>query len=76
MCISLSFAFFRNNLMAILASLIFLIPMLIAIYQEDRELVERYGEAHQEYINKTGAILPTKRPLGFLKILFSRKKTS
>ncbi|MGD9396806.1 MAG: isoprenylcysteine carboxylmethyltransferase family protein [Candidatus Thorarchaeota archaeon] len=75
-CISLSFAFFRNSLMAILASLIFLIPMLIAIYQEDRELVERYGEVHQEYIKKTGALLPTKRPLGFLKILFSRKKTS
>ena len=76
MCISLSFAFFRNSLTAILASMIFLVPMLVAIYQEDRELVERYGEVHQEYIKKTGALLPTKRPLGFLKILFSRKSTS
>ena len=73
MCISLSFAFFRNNLMAILTSLIFLIPILTAIYQEDRELIERYGDVHREYMGSTGAILPSKRPLGFFKLLVSRK---
>lgn len=70
MCISLCFAFFRNNLTAILVSLIFLIPMLTAIHQEDSELVERYGEVHRNYIRKTSAIIPLKKPLGFLKILF------
>jgi len=69
MCLSLCLAFFRNNLMAILVALIFLIPILTAIYLEDNELVERYGDVHRDYIKKTTAILPWKRPLGFLKLL-------
>ena len=69
MCMSFGCAFFRNNLMAILVALIFLIPLLTAIYQEDNELVERYGDVHRDFIKKTNAIIPWRRPLGFLKLM-------
>jgi protein-S-isoprenylcysteine O-methyltransferase Ste14 len=69
MCLSLCLALFRNNLMAILVALIFLIPILTAIYLEDNELVERYGDIHRDYIRETVAIFPWKKPLGFLKLL-------
>ncbi len=71
--ISIALAFFRNNLMAIMIALIFLIPLLAGMYMEDKELVERYGDIHRDYIKKTGALLPTKKPLGFLKLLFRFK---
>ena len=69
MCLSLCLAFFRNNLMAILVALIFLIPILTAINLEDRELVGRYGDVHRDYIERTAAIIPWKRPTGFLKLM-------
>ena len=69
LCLSLCLAFFRNNLMAILVALIFLIPILTAIYLEDRELVERYGDVHRDYIKRTAAIIPWKRPMGFLRLM-------
>jgi protein-S-isoprenylcysteine O-methyltransferase Ste14 len=69
MCLSLCFALLRNNLMAILVALIFLVPILTAIYLEDNELVERYGDVHREYIKRTAAIIPWKRPLGFFKLM-------
>jgi hypothetical protein len=55
--------------MAILVALIFLVPILTAIYLEDNELVERYGDVHREYIKRTAAIIPWKRPLGFFKLM-------
>ena len=55
--------------MAILVALIFLIPIITAIYMEDKELVERYGDVHRDYIKQTGAIIPWKKPLGFLKLM-------
>ncbi len=73
MCMSFSLAFFRNNLMAMVVALIFLIPIITAIYIEDNELVERYGDVHREYIKRTGAIISWRRPLGFLKLLLKFK---
>jgi hypothetical protein len=55
--------------MAILVSLIFLIPLLTAIYLEDKELVERYGDVHREYIKRTPAIIPWRKPLDFLRLM-------
>ncbi|MGY5872592.1 MAG: methyltransferase [Candidatus Thorarchaeota archaeon] len=72
MCISFAVAIFRNNVMAILVAITFLVPLYVGIYLEDRELIERYGDTHREYIKKTGALMP-KKPLGFLKILVNFK---
>ncbi|MFX1265220.1 MAG: methyltransferase family protein [Promethearchaeota archaeon] len=74
LCLSLCLAFFRNNLMAVLVALIFLIPIVAAIYLEDRELVERYGDVHRDYIKRTAAIIPLKRPLGFLRLMVQFKQ--
>lgn len=73
LCISFAVAVFRNNMMAILVAIIFLFPLYVGIYLEDRELIERYGDAHREYIKKTGALMP-KKPLGFLKTLINFKR--
>ncbi|MFN2167247.1 MAG: methyltransferase family protein [Anaerolineae bacterium] len=74
MCGTIALAFFRNNGMAILVSLLLLIPSLAAGYMEDRELIERSGEAHSEYIRNTPALVPVKRLPGFLKLLVSFEK--
>jgi hypothetical protein len=37
---------------------------------EDRELIDRDGAAHREYIENTGALLPRKDVVGFLRTLF------
>ncbi len=72
-CAALAFAFFRNNLIALLTALIFLIPVLTAAWLEDKELTERVGEEHRSYIKNTGALFPHKNVGGFLKLLFSFK---
>ena len=70
-CVALAFAFFRNNLLSLLAALIFLIPVFVAGWLEDRELIERIGEEHKKYIKNTGALFPRKNKIGkFLKLLF------
>jgi len=74
MCISFCWAFLRNNLMAMVVALIFLVPILAAIYMEDKELVERYGDVHTDYVKRTAAIIPWRRPLGFLKLLFQVRR--
>ncbi len=74
MCMSFCWAFFRNNLIGMLVALIFLFPMITAIYLEDNELIERYGEVHRNYIKRTGAIMPWRRPLGFFKQLLQFRK--
>jgi protein-S-isoprenylcysteine O-methyltransferase Ste14 len=71
MCGTLALAFLRNNGMALLVSLLLLIPSLAAGYMEDRELIERAGEEHREYVRNTPALVPVKRLGGFLKLLFS-----
>jgi protein-S-isoprenylcysteine O-methyltransferase Ste14 len=69
MCMSFCWASLRNNLMSIVVALIFLIPLFAAIYLEDKELVERYGDVHREYIKRTPAIIPWKKPLDFLRLM-------
>lgn len=69
-CAALAFAFFRNNPIALLTALIFLIPVLTAASLEDKEIAERFGEEHREYIRNTGALLPRKNIGRFLKLLF------
>jgi protein-S-isoprenylcysteine O-methyltransferase Ste14 len=71
MCGTLALAFLRNNGMALLAALLLLIPSLAAGYMEDRELIERSGTEHREYIKNTPALLPVRRLGGFLKFLFT-----
>ncbi|MEA2054122.1 MAG: isoprenylcysteine carboxylmethyltransferase family protein [Candidatus Thermoplasmatota archaeon] len=70
LCVVLGFAFFRNNLSALLTALIFLIPVLITTRLEDNELTERFGEEHKKYIKNTGALFPHRNIGKFLKLLF------
>jgi protein-S-isoprenylcysteine O-methyltransferase Ste14 len=74
MCGTIALAFLRNNGMAMLASLLLLIPSLAAGYMEDRELIQRAGEKHREYIQNTPALVPVTRPGGFLRMLVSFEK--
>ena len=74
MCGTIALAFFRNNGIALLVSLLLLIPSLAAGYMEDRELIQRAGEEHREYIRDTAALIPVKRLPGFLKLLVSFKR--
>jgi protein-S-isoprenylcysteine O-methyltransferase Ste14 len=73
MCGTLALAFLRNNGMALLVALLLLIPSLAAGYMEDRELIERSGQEHKEYVRNTPALIPVRRLGGFLKLLFSSK---
>jgi len=68
------FAFLRNNVMALLTALIFLIQILIEVRFEDSEIIERVGEEHKEYIKNTGALFPHKNVGTFLKLLFFLKR--
>jgi protein-S-isoprenylcysteine O-methyltransferase Ste14 len=73
-CGTIALAFLKNNGMALLVSLLLLIPSLAAGYMEDRELIERAGEEHSEYIRNTPALVPVRRLGGFLKLLVSFEK--
>jgi len=68
-CGSIGLAFFSNNAVALAVAVLQLIPALAAGYMEDRELIEREGEDHREYIQKTSALLPMTRLWSFLKLL-------
>jgi len=74
MCGTLALAFLRNNGLALLVALLLLIPSLVAGYMEDRELIERAGEEHREYIRNTPALVPVRRLGGFLKMMISFEK--
>ncbi|MCK4391584.1 hypothetical protein KAX17_01590 [Candidatus Bipolaricaulota bacterium] len=67
---ALGFALLRNNLLAILTALIYVIPNLLEIKLEDEELIERFGEEHRRYIRGTPAIFPRLRNLGRVLSLF------
>jgi len=73
-CVALAFAFFRNNTLSLLTALIFLIPVLIASWLEDKELTERFGDERKKYIKNTGALFPRKNIGKFLKLLFFFKE--
>jgi len=69
LCGTIGLAFLRNNSTALITSLLILIPSLVAARMEDRELVERVGAAHEEYIKNTSLLVPIKRLRMFLKLL-------
>ena len=69
-CGCIALGLFRNNAVAIVVSLLHLIPALAVGAMEDRELIERKGKEHEGYIQRTAALLPLRRMLGFLKLLF------
>jgi protein-S-isoprenylcysteine O-methyltransferase Ste14 len=70
MCGSIGLAFLANNGLAILTALLQLIPALAAGFMEDKELVERVGKTHREYIRRTSTLVPMKRFGKFLGLLF------
>lgn len=72
-CAALAFAFFRNNLLALLTALIFLIPVLNEARLEDKEMMERFGEEHRKYLKNTGALFPHKNIGKFMRLLFFLK---
>ena len=57
--------------MALLVALLLLVPSLAAGYMEDRELIERAGEEHREYLRNAPPLLPLRRLGGFLRLLFA-----
>jgi hypothetical protein len=69
LCGSIALAFFRNNGLALLVALLQLIPALAVGHMEDRELVERAGDAHREYIRNTSALVPVRHLGEFLSFL-------
>jgi protein-S-isoprenylcysteine O-methyltransferase Ste14 len=70
LCAALGLAFFRNNLLAILTALIFLIPALTEARLEEKEMTERFGEEHKKYIKNTGILFPRKNIGKFFRLLF------
>ena len=68
---TVAFGLFRNNPVSLLTAFILLAPALLAGWLEDRELVKRAGDAHREYIRKTGMLFPRRNIGRFLKFLFS-----
>jgi protein-S-isoprenylcysteine O-methyltransferase Ste14 len=68
-CGTFGMALFANNWIALVAAVLHLIPALVAGRLEDGELIEREGETHQEYIQKTGALLPRSDWTGFFRLL-------
>jgi protein-S-isoprenylcysteine O-methyltransferase Ste14 len=69
MCVGVGLAFFSNNSIALAVAVLQLIPALVAGYMEDQELIEREGEVHKEYIQKTSALIPVNHFWNFLKLL-------
>jgi protein-S-isoprenylcysteine O-methyltransferase Ste14 len=69
-CGCIGLGLLRNNAVALVVSLLQLIPALAAGYMEDRELVNRIGEEHKKYIKQTATLIPVRRLWGFLKLLF------
>lgn len=69
-CGCLGLGFLKNNAVALVVALLQVIPALAAGYMEDRELIERVGEEHRDYIARTSALVPIKRLGSFLKLLF------
>jgi protein-S-isoprenylcysteine O-methyltransferase Ste14 len=68
-CATFGLALIANNWIALVAALLQLIPALFAGWMEDRELVQRTGREHQEYISHTGALLPRRDVRGFFRLL-------
>jgi len=66
----LALAFVANNLIAIIASILQIIPCIIAGKLEDKELIGRSGEEHEKYIQKTALLFPLRKPFKFFKLLF------
>ena len=69
-CGCIGLGLLRNNALALLASLLQLMPALAAGYWEDRELIARAGEEHRSYIRRTAALIPLRRMGEFLKLVF------
>jgi protein-S-isoprenylcysteine O-methyltransferase Ste14 len=70
MCGGIGLGLLRNNWVALVVSLLQLIPALAAGYMEDKELIEREGEKHREYLRSTAALIPVRQIWGFVKLLF------
>lgn len=69
-CLGLGVGLLRNNWIALLAASLVLIPALAIAMVEDDELIDRFGEAHMAYINRTATLFPHKRMGRFLLLLF------
>jgi protein-S-isoprenylcysteine O-methyltransferase Ste14 len=72
-CIAIGFAFVRNNIVAILTALIYLLPILLEMKLEDDELLERFGDAHRRYMMETRALIPRRQDFGSLFTLIFRR---
>lgn len=69
-CGAIGLGFLRNNTVALVVALLQLIPALAAGYMEDRELIDRVGDEHKEYIEQTAALVPVRRLGSFLRRMF------
>lgn len=69
-CGTFGLGLIANNWIALAAAALQLIPALYAAWMEDRELIERDGDAQRRYMHDTGALLPRRGFAGFLRHLF------
>ena len=73
-CISIGNGLVRNNIMALLIALIYLIPILLQMKLEDDELIERFGDLHRCYVKETRSLFPRWRDFrGLLNLTFFRR---
>jgi protein-S-isoprenylcysteine O-methyltransferase Ste14 len=73
-CIAIGLGFLRNNVLAILTALIYLLPILLQMKLEDDELIERFGDAHRRYMGATRALVPRRRDFGrVLNLVFFKR---
>lgn len=68
---SLGLAFFRNTDLALLVSMIQIIPVVFSAVMEDRELIERAGDEHRAYVARTPMLVPLRRLPGFVRLLIT-----
>jgi protein-S-isoprenylcysteine O-methyltransferase Ste14 len=69
-CMTFALGLFRNNLISLLAAVLILIPALATGYVEDLELINRYGQAHHDYVRQTPALFPFRHAYRFIRLLF------
>jgi protein-S-isoprenylcysteine O-methyltransferase Ste14 len=72
-CIAIGLGFVRNNMLAILTALVYLLPILVEMKLEDDELIKRFGDVHRRYMMGTRALIPRRQDFGSLmKLIFRR----
>ena len=66
--------FISNTWVGLVMATFQLVPSIIIGLREDKELITRSGDDHKEYIKQTALLLPFRKLLGFIKLLFMENR--